>query len=160
MMLEAQQHNGEHGYPFFENCNAVIFLAPLSCFDEAVAEMPTLNRLEDSCRLWDMICSSRLLSHVNIIIFLNKMDLLEKKLASGIKINHYLSSFSRRENDANVFMKYMREQFRVVFNKHSQGSRPFYCYSTSVVDTAATTNTIRSVRDGILRDALRKAELI
>jgi hypothetical protein len=77
--------------------------------------MPNLNRLEDSCRLWDMICSSRLLSHVNIIIFLNKMDLLEKKLASGTRIDYYLPSFVRRENDAKVFTKCtFRAQFLII----------------------------------------------
>ena len=33
-------------------------------------------------------------------VFLNKYDLLEKKLASGTKVNKYLPSFADRENNA------------------------------------------------------------
>ena len=35
-----------------------------------------------------------------VAVFLNKFDLLEKKLASGTKVNKYLPSFADRENNA------------------------------------------------------------
>jgi G-protein alpha subunit len=31
--------------PFFDDMNAIIFLAPISCFDQALAEDPSVNRL-------------------------------------------------------------------------------------------------------------------
>lgn len=31
--------------PFFDNMNAIIFLAPISAFDEVLAEDPSVNRL-------------------------------------------------------------------------------------------------------------------
>ncbi len=62
-------------FPYFDDCNAIIFLAPISCFDEKLAEDRRVNRLEDSYSLWKMICSSKLLSHAQIILFLNKCDL-------------------------------------------------------------------------------------
>ena len=34
-----------------------------------------MNRLEDSYALWKMICSNKLLSRAQIILFLNKCDL-------------------------------------------------------------------------------------
>lgn len=31
--------------PFFDDMDAIIFLAPISCFDQVLAEDPTVNRL-------------------------------------------------------------------------------------------------------------------
>ena len=62
-------------YPYFDDINAIIFLAPISCFDEKLAEDRRVNRLEDSYALWKMICSNKLLSRAQIILFLNKCDL-------------------------------------------------------------------------------------
>ena len=41
---------------------------------------PRVNRLEDSFQLWKSVIESKLLAHVNIVLFLNKCDLLKKKL--------------------------------------------------------------------------------
>ena len=73
--------------------NAIIFLAPISTFDQVLAEVccfyregtvalivpkdPHVNRLEDSLLLWKSIVSNKLLSNVNIVLFLNKVDLLQ-----------------------------------------------------------------------------------
>ena len=61
--------------PYFDDCDAIIFLAPISCFDEKLAEDRRVNRLEDSYALWKMICSNKLLYKAQIILFLNKCDL-------------------------------------------------------------------------------------
>ena len=36
-----------------------------------------MNRLEDSLLLWKSVVSNKLLSNVNIVLFLNKCDLLQ-----------------------------------------------------------------------------------
>lgn len=35
--------------------------------------------------LWKAVCSSKLLANVDLVLFLNKCDILEKKLDSGIR---------------------------------------------------------------------------
>ncbi|KDQ25292.1 hypothetical protein PLEOSDRAFT_1045361 [Pleurotus ostreatus PC15] len=70
--------------PFFDNVNAVIFLAPVSCFDERLDEDHKVNRLEDSFILWKAVVSTKLLQKTTMIVFLNKCDLLKKKLKSGV----------------------------------------------------------------------------
>lgn len=62
-------------FPYFDDSDAIIFLAPISCFDEKLAEDKRVNRLEDSFQLWKMICSCKLLDSAQIILFLNKVDL-------------------------------------------------------------------------------------
>jgi guanine nucleotide-binding protein subunit alpha len=58
---------------YFSHVDALIFLAPISAFDQALAEDSRVNRLEDSLLLFKSICKSELLKNVNIILFLNKV---------------------------------------------------------------------------------------
>jgi guanine nucleotide-binding protein subunit alpha len=48
----------------------IIFLCPVSCFDERLDEDVRVNRLEDSTLLWRSICSSKLLTKTQLILFL------------------------------------------------------------------------------------------
>jgi hypothetical protein len=85
--------------------NAIIFLAPISAFDQVLAEArpglllspdmtsdlslqdPKVNRLEDSLLLWRSLVQNKLLAHVNIVLFLNKCDLLQVKCYSQTPLN-------------------------------------------------------------------------
>lgn len=88
--------------PYFDNVDAVIFLAPISCFNERLAEDPTVNRLADSLQLWKSVCASPLLARATLILFLNKCDLLNKKLLAGIEFNKYLTSYKGENNTKEV----------------------------------------------------------
>ncbi|OSX63793.1 hypothetical protein POSPLADRAFT_1169191 [Postia placenta MAD-698-R-SB12] len=146
--------------PYFEDAHAILFLAPISCFDEVLTEDRRVNRLEDSFILWKAIVSSKLLTKCIIILFLNKYDLLARKLKSGVKVKKYLSSFGDRENSAAVLAKYLHQKFRDQHKDLSPEPRSFYGYVTSVVDTKATASTLLSVRDGLLQQYLAKADLV
>lgn len=65
--------------------NAIIFLAPISAFDQVLAEDPRVNRLEDSLLLWRGVVSNKLLAHVNLILFLNKCDLLKVRNSFAVR---------------------------------------------------------------------------
>lgn len=54
---------------------------------------------EDSVYLWKAVCSNKLLAHVELILFMNKCDILDAKLRSGIRLAKYLRSFGDRPND-------------------------------------------------------------
>ncbi|KAK2464933.1 hypothetical protein APHAL10511_003009 [Amanita phalloides] len=85
--------------PYFENVNVIIFLAPVSAFDERLSEDRRVNRLQDSIELWTSICSSKLLAKTQLILFLNKCDLLHRKLKRGIKLNKFVKAYGDRPND-------------------------------------------------------------
>ena len=55
--------------PFFDDVNAIIFLAPISAFDEKLAENLRVNRLEDSFLLWKAVVSNKLLSKTQVRVF-------------------------------------------------------------------------------------------
>ncbi|KAJ3476224.1 hypothetical protein NLI96_g11307 [Meripilus lineatus] len=130
--------------PYFDDAHAVLFLAPISCFDEHLNEDPKINRLQDSFVLWKSIVSSRLLTRTTIILFMNKYDLLQKKLESGVKVNRFLTSYADRENKASTVAKYLRSKFKDTFRESSPQPRPFYAFITSVIDKTTTAITLAS----------------
>ncbi|KAG6901805.1 hypothetical protein C0995_007741 [Termitomyces sp. Mi166 len=144
--------------PYFEGVNAIIFLAPISCFDERLLEDPNVNRLEDSFLLWRAVCSSKILAKTTMILFLNKCDILRRKLKSGAQVKDFLPSYGDRPNDALSITKYLKDKFKDTLRQHSPEPRVSYFYATSVTDTKATATTLKTVRDSILREHLKNAD--
>ncbi|KAI0644624.1 G-alpha-domain-containing protein [Trametes meyenii] len=144
-------------YPYFDDINAIIFLAPISCFDERLAEDKRINRLQDSLLLWKAVCSTKLLAKVQLILFLNKCDLLEKKLARGVRLADWVPTYGNKPNDVESVSRYFRSQFKDISARHSPTQRIFYSFLTSVVDTKATRITVATVHEGIQRTNLKNA---
>ncbi|KAG8918292.1 hypothetical protein FRC01_001943 [Tulasnella sp. 417] len=174
--------------PFFDNVQAIIFLAPVSVFDQVLAEDPSVNRLEDSLLLWRELCKNQILSKVPLVLFLNKCDLLKRKLIGGTRLSKYMISYGDRSNDYESILKYFKNKFDAIRKQYSKDAdREFYVFATSVTDTHQTGSIITSgaspigssfcasltptypgisltlgsvVRDMILRDNLRTSNLI
>lgn len=146
--------------PYFTDVHAILFLAPISAFDERLAEDRRVNRLEDSFILWQSICKSELLKKVILILFMNKCDLLERKLKAGIQVNRYMTSYGNRPNDFASFSSYLKNKFKEVQATNSPDRRHFYGYMTSVIDSEATAKTLASVRDGIIQLHLKDAAFV
>ncbi|PPQ70506.1 hypothetical protein CVT24_013276 [Panaeolus cyanescens] len=146
--------------PFFDDVDAIIFLAPISGFDQVLAEDRTVNRLEDSVLLWKAVCSSKLLANVDLVLFLNKCDILEKKLKSGVRLAKYVRSYADRANDLDSVSKYLRGKFGAIHREYSPNPRKFYAFCTSVTDTATTAGIIASVRDMVIRQHLKQSKLL
>ncbi|KIY49771.1 G-alpha-domain-containing protein [Fistulina hepatica ATCC 64428] len=145
---------------FFENTHVILFLCPMNVFDERLHEDPRVNRLEDSLILWQSICSSKLLAKTQLIMFLNKTDLLKRKLKKGIRVSDYLPSYGTRPNEVNHVSKYFKEKCKEILHTYSPEPRTHYMYFTTVTDTTATSKTLESIRDGVLRENLTTSQLI
>lgn len=77
--------------PYFDDANAIIFVSPISAFDQVRAsapaacgvfmylgassqyleEDPRTNRIDDSLQLFTQICSNQLLKRVHLVLFLS-----------------------------------------------------------------------------------------
>ncbi|EJD05576.1 G-alpha-domain-containing protein [Fomitiporia mediterranea MF3/22] len=146
--------------PFFEDVNAIIFLAPISGFDQVLAEDRSVNRLEDSVLLWKMICSNKLLSNVELVLFLNKCDILDRKLKAGVRLAKYVRSFQDRSNDSDTVQKYFKAKFAAIQREYSPNPRKFYGFCTSVTDITTTSGILASVRDMVMREHLKRSKLL
>ncbi|KAG2078461.1 G-alpha-domain-containing protein [Suillus decipiens] len=145
---------------YFDDVDAIIFLCPISCFDERLREDRHINRLEDSYMLWKSVCSSRILAKTEIILFLNKCDLLHNKIKRGMCIKDHIPSYGSRKNDTITVMRYFQQHFKEISKQCSPEPRPFFIHFTSVIDTKATAATLSVVEESILRTHLRNADLL
>lgn len=58
---------------------------------------------EDSVILWKAVCSNKLLA--KLILFMNKCDILDAKMRSGVRLAKYLRSFGDCSNDPDTAQK-------------------------------------------------------
>jgi hypothetical protein len=119
---------------YFDDVDAIIFLCPISCFDERLREDRRINRLEDSYLLWKSVCTSRILAKTEIILFLNKCDLLHNKIKRGMCIKDHIPSYGSRKNDTITVMR-CRPQFahclRIGHGYTSMLTQSFSSFQTS-----------------------------
>ncbi|PFH48860.1 hypothetical protein AMATHDRAFT_148943 [Amanita thiersii Skay4041] len=146
--------------PYFEDGNVLMTLSPLSPFDEKLAEDKRVNRLEDSYLLWRSVCANKLLARTQLILFLNKCDLLQAKLQRGIRIRDSVPSFGDRKNDLSTATKYFQQHFKEIAKQSSIAKRNLFVHLTSVIDTRSTAITLGAVEENILREHLRRADLM
>ncbi|CAG8482211.1 11288_t:CDS:10 [Diversispora eburnea] len=66
--------------PYFDDVDAIIFMAAVSAFDQTLEEDIDVNRMTDSIQLFDTICNNPLMINTSVILFLNKIDILQNKL--------------------------------------------------------------------------------
>ncbi|KAG8893697.1 hypothetical protein FRB99_001807, partial [Tulasnella sp. 403] len=146
--------------PFFDDCNAIIFLAPISAFDQVLVEDRRVNRIEDSLLLFRSVCANKLLAK-NIVLFLNKIDILKQKLQAGIKLNRYVRSYGDRPNEFEPVSRYFLSKFTAVHKENSPvPGRELYTHLTAVTDIEATAAIIVDVREMILRKHLQDSSLM
>ncbi|KAH8870273.1 Guanine nucleotide-binding protein G(s) subunit alpha [Schistosoma japonicum] len=68
---------------FFDNVTAILYLVDCSSFDQTLIEDHRQNRLIDSLEVFEQAWSNKYLRKVPMIVFLNKIDLLEEKICNG-----------------------------------------------------------------------------
>ncbi|KAL5514345.1 hypothetical protein ACEPAG_2433 [Sanghuangporus baumii] len=149
--------------PFFDTVNAIIFLAPISAFDEWLVEDPSVNRLEDTFHLWREICANRLIASVEFILFLNKYDALRAKIRSGIRFSDYVVNYDDQDgaqNDAESIVRYMLATFNVAHKKLSPKPRKLRAYLTSVIDSRATSKVVTHISEQVLISNLVKGDIL
>lgn len=64
----------------FEDVTAIIFFADSSGYNMTLFEDERVNRLLESLTLFEEICNCKYFDNTPLIVFLNKSDLLKKKI--------------------------------------------------------------------------------
>ncbi|KAJ3929398.1 MAG: guanine nucleotide binding protein, alpha subunit [Lentinula lateritia] len=145
--------------PYFEDATAIIFLAPISAFDQYLEEDPRTNRIDDSLQLFTTICSNKLLKKAHLVLMLNKTDLLKAKLKAGIRVQKYITSYGSRPNKYDDVASYFRAHFMQVHKKKDVSNRSLYLHFTSMLDIKATQNIIVNVGEAIIRQHIAQTGL-
>ncbi|KAJ7598716.1 guanine nucleotide binding protein, alpha subunit [Mycena floridula] len=145
---------------FFDNVTAIIFLAPASAFDQNLAEDSSVNRMADTISLWRSVCANKLLQSVDLILFLNKMDILDLKLKSRIQFNHYVTSYKERPNETASVAKYLLDVFERLYTQESKKRRRLFKHTTCATDMNATAIVIKTIQEMVITKALSDSQII
>jgi hypothetical protein len=123
-----------------ENVNAIIFVTSAAAYDQQLAEDPTVNRMVDSVQLFRTICNHKLLQSCNMILFLNKMDILERKARTS-SLDGFYEAFTV-ENELNIekpekpTQKDISRFFKRLFMiQNKNPKKNIYCHYTTSTDT-------------------------
>ncbi|KMZ00089.1 uncharacterized protein Dsimw501_GD12450 [Drosophila simulans] len=90
----------------FEGIQAVLFLISCSEFDQNLREDPSQNRLQEALKLFRAVWQNRFLASAGLIVFLNKYDIMERKIRAGKHIVDYFpeyEDFCKRPQQDNCF---------------------------------------------------------
>ena len=109
--------------------------------------------MKESLDLFENICNLRYFTNTNIILFLNKSDLLTAKLART-PITKY---FPECPNDYQGALRFWAGKFQGVSRNKS---REIYVYQTNALDTKAMAKVISAVQDTIITNNLRDVNVV
>uniref|UniRef100_A0A2H1VKA1 SFRICE_011868 n=1 Tax=Spodoptera frugiperda TaxID=7108 RepID=A0A2H1VKA1_SPOFR len=158
----------------FEGINAIWFLVACSDFDQTLREDATQNRLKEALALFEDVWQSRFLLEAGLILFLNKQDLLESKVAQGRSIAPYFPQYNDFEAAGDEYTRtklFIRSLFVDVITKKrerraldasaerfviAEARRPRECYFhfTTATDTDNVRTVFRDVHQIILTHML------
>jgi len=131
----------------FDIVKSVLFVTSLSEFDQQLYEDRSVNRMQESLRLFYDVC--KLFHHAPVMLFLNKSDLLEKALKEGRSIKTCFEDFNGSD-DLDENTKYIGEQF-------TSSVQEVYSEKIFIHITCATnTQNIQFVFDIVQRILLEK----
>jgi len=97
----------------FDSVKAVIFVAALSEYDQKLYEDETCNRMVEAINLFADQCNNQYFKSVDIILFLNKRDLFEDKIARvAISDIEEFEDYTGKPNDYDDGCNYFLEKFK------------------------------------------------
>ncbi|CAE6449793.1 unnamed protein product [Rhizoctonia solani] len=134
--------------PFFDDMDSLVVMVPVSAFNQVLVEEPSVNRLQDSFEIWRELCQTVVLHHIPVLLFFNKIDILKKKLHTGIMLSKYLLSYGDRPNELKSVLKFLKARF-VALRKRSGAHSPCFIHCTSIVDRGTTQIIVAHVRDKV-----------
>lgn len=140
----------------FEGVTAIIFCVALSAYDLVLAEDEEMNRMVESMKLFDSICNSKWFVSTSIILFLNKKDLFEEKIArSPLTICFPEYAGPNTYTDAS---HYIRAKFENLNKRKDQ--KEIYTHFTCATDTTNIQFVFDAVTDVIIKNNLKDCGLL
>ena len=150
-----QRSQRQKWYQCFEGVTSILFLVSSSEFDQVLFEDRKTNRLIESCNIFETIVNNKAFVNVSIILFLNKMDLLEEKV-KNVSIKDYFPQFSGNPHHLPDVQNYLLSLFD---SRRRERTKPLFHHFTNAVDTENIKFVFQAVKDTILQDNLRSLML-
>ncbi|CAD7014330.1 G protein alpha q subunit-like [Ceratitis capitata] len=129
----------------FDDVTALIFLTSLSEYDQTLSEAKGLNRMEESRNLFRFILSSSYFERTPIILFLNKLDLLEEKIMTSHLADYYPEYKGPKQN-ADKAKDFIFQMFKCSVDN----DRKLYKHYTCATDTKTFRMVLLAVQNTIM----------
>ncbi|KAG5279539.1 hypothetical protein AALO_G00078860 [Alosa alosa] len=137
---------------FFDDVRAVLFLVDASRYDLRPQQGSDTGCVQESLELYSSVCSNTVFSSASLILFMNKMDLFQKKiLHSGRHLRLYFPEFKGADCDASGAASFLTS----LFTDHlSSPAKPVYHHYATAIDTSSVRDVFQTVIDNIVKDNL------
>ncbi|KAJ8913844.1 hypothetical protein NQ315_003753 [Exocentrus adspersus] len=143
-----QRSQRQKWFQCFDSVTSILFLVSSSEFDQVLLEDRKTNRLEESKNIFDTIVNNVIFDSVSIILFLNKFDLLQRKVKNPeTDIRWYFPQFTGNSHSLQDVQKFILSMFVGV---KRNPKKPLYHHFTTAVDTENIKVVFNSVKDTIL----------
>lgn len=150
-----QRSQRQKWYQCFVGVTSVLFMASSSEFDQVLMEDRKTNRLQESSDIFETIINNKSFVNVSIILFLNKMDLLEEKI-KHISIADYFPEFQGNPRDIQSVKTF---ELYLFDSRRRERMKPLFHHFTTAIDTENIKHVFQDVKDTILHDNLRSLML-
>jgi guanine nucleotide-binding protein subunit alpha, other len=119
--------------------------------------------MEEALNLFDEIANSYYFTRASIILFLNKVDLLQEKVLSGIsRISTYYPDYTGDPRDVVAGQRFFFEKFKRRYRRDPETTpqKELYVHYTNATDTNLLKKTMDIVQNIVLRHNLTTAMLL
>uniref|UniRef100_A0A3Q0RGG7 Guanine nucleotide binding protein (G protein) alpha v1 n=1 Tax=Amphilophus citrinellus TaxID=61819 RepID=A0A3Q0RGG7_AMPCI len=142
----------------FEDVRAVLFVVSLSGYDMTLVEDPSVNRLQESMKLFSSICNNIFFRSTSMILFMNKIDLFQDKiLHSGRHLRLYLPQFKGADCDVDSAARFIAASF---VSLNTTPSKLIYHHFTTATDTSNIQVVFQVVMETIIKENLEAVSLL
>ncbi|OAF71007.1 Guanine nucleotide-binding protein G(q) subunit alpha [Intoshia linei] len=140
----------------FEGVTSIIFLVALSEYDQVLVEKANENRMIESISLFRTIIFYPFFNQSSIILFLNKIDLLEEKIQE-CDLADYFPEFDGPKRDHIAAREFILKMYA---SENTDESRTLYSHFTTATDTENIRIVFAAVKDTVLQKNLEEYNLI
>lgn len=143
----------------FQDVTSILFLVSLSGYDQCLVEDKDANQMQDAMTIWDSICHSQWFKQTSIILFLNKDDLFQKKVAKSA-IKNFFPDYDGEPGDIKAGRDYFKKRFARLAQKAGRSKeREIYIHITTATDTAMLRVVMAAVEDTLVSKNIRNIML-
>ncbi|KPP75657.1 hypothetical protein Z043_105079 [Scleropages formosus] len=148
----------------FERVTSIIFLVALSEYDQVLLESPDVKRMEESKALFRTIITSPWFEESSFILFLNKTDLLEEKIAHSHLVDYYpnytgdygLWKLLGPKNDAVSARRFILR----MYEEQNTEKKNIYSHFTCATDTENMRFVFAAVKDTLININLKMFSIL
>ncbi|KAE8343155.1 guanine nucleotide binding protein, alpha subunit [Aspergillus arachidicola] len=101
----------------FDGATKVLYFVDAGSYDQCLTEEHNANRLADELTLFDGVCSAEKLNHVEIVLFIHKMDKLER--IDSAEIGNW-GTFSGESQSVDDVKDYLSNTFSAIAQKSNR----------------------------------------